>query len=71
MGQVIRMVFVETRYPKRRELWLWWISIDAITSDRPHRKAMTAEKDLDILRDEASKEKLDKEVVDCLSELVH
>ena len=44
---------------------------DALTSDRPYRKAMTAEKALDILRDEASKDKLDKEVVGCLSELVH
>ena len=43
---------------------------DALVTDRPYRKAMSGEKALAILRQEAQAEKLDKEVVKHLESLV-
>ena len=43
---------------------------DALTSDRPYRKAMPKEKALEILRQEADEGKLDKQILDCLIEIV-
>ena len=43
---------------------------DALTSDRPYRKAMPHEKAIGILRQEAEEGKLDKFVVQKLEELI-
>jgi putative two-component system response regulator len=43
---------------------------DALTSDRPYRKAMSKEKALEILQQEAAEGKLDKQIVEQLMELV-
>jgi putative two-component system response regulator len=43
---------------------------DALTSDRPYRKAMSKEKALEILRQEAGEGKLDRKIVEYLTEIV-
>ena len=43
---------------------------DALTTDRPYRKAMVREKALSILREEAGKGKLDDAVVSCLMNML-
>jgi len=43
---------------------------DALITDRPYRKGMPREKALDILRQEESEGKLNKDVVDCLIEIL-
>ena len=43
---------------------------DALTSDRPYRKAMSKENALKILQKESREGKLDKDVVNCLTALV-
>jgi putative two-component system response regulator len=43
---------------------------DALITDRPYRKGMTKEKAFAILREEVAQGKLDKEVVECLIEVI-
>ncbi len=43
---------------------------DALVSDRPYRKAMTKQKALEILREEAAEGKLDSRIVEALIEMV-
>ena len=43
---------------------------DALITDRPYRKGMSKEKALSILREEAEEGKLDKEIVECLIEII-
>jgi HD-GYP domain-containing protein (c-di-GMP phosphodiesterase class II) len=43
---------------------------DALTSDRPYRKALPKEKALEILMQEADEGKLDKQIVEHLIDIV-
>jgi putative two-component system response regulator len=43
---------------------------DALTSDRPYRKAMSREKALEILQQEVSEGKLDRQIVEYLTEII-
>jgi len=44
---------------------------DALVTDRPYRKGMAKKKAWDILNQEAEQGKIDKEIIDCLAEIVN
>jgi len=43
---------------------------DALTSDRPYRKAMSKEKALTIMQEEAEEGKIDKQILEHLKEII-